>query len=423
MDYFSKVERQLSTAVRVGAHRPRYARIPFGRPGTRRPPRPLAVLLACLVMGGTALAASGVIHLGSPVHVRANSPHVGGGVPAPGGSRLLPIAFPDPAGGPPWGLRAVRTTRGLVCLQVGRVLDGKLGVLGIDGAFHGDGQLHPLPATALPGSVPGIGPGLGHGEEAACHLPGEAFSQERNGIERSASGANGANGGAPRSRLRDIYFGALGPQALSVSYLIGGHSGTQRVVPGVGAYLLVTAVGAADELGTSGGTMSPAGSVAPVKPLTAIAYRVGGRECRRLLPGQSATDQCPESQALYPPSTFLPPNRDLHVPLHVTLQRAGREVTAARVGFRAPYPVSGAAQSYELQIPLGPCHGGLGGAVGSSTNSDIATGSQVQKTIGSPFSNLCSGERAVTIEVVYRSAGRRAVKVGEIRLAQPQQGR
>ena len=78
------------------------------------------------------------------------TPNAGIGVPAPGGSRLLALRTADPQGGPPWGMRLVHTTRGEICVQIGRLADGQLGQLGIDGAFHDDGRFHPLAPDILP---------------------------------------------------------------------------------------------------------------------------------------------------------------------------------------------------------------------------------------------------------------------------------
>ena len=61
---------------------------------------------------------------------------------------MLPIAAPDPAGGPDWGMRVLSTTRGEGCLQLGRIVDGKLGALGQDDAFANDGRFHELPVSA-----------------------------------------------------------------------------------------------------------------------------------------------------------------------------------------------------------------------------------------------------------------------------------
>src|SRR5262245_5057092 len=59
---------------------------------------------------------------------------------APGSAQLLGVRANDPEGGPPWGISVSRSKDGLVlCAQVGRVQDGKLGVIGRDGTFNNDG--------------------------------------------------------------------------------------------------------------------------------------------------------------------------------------------------------------------------------------------------------------------------------------------
>ena len=125
-------------------------------PASRRRRRSLAVAIAVLAAAGLttgALAATGVIAIGTPVKDPARShdgdPRRGNGVVVPGSARLLALRVADPRGGPPWGMRIVGTTRGVGCVQVGRVVDGKLGVLGRDGLAHDDGRFHELPPTAV----------------------------------------------------------------------------------------------------------------------------------------------------------------------------------------------------------------------------------------------------------------------------------
>jgi hypothetical protein len=44
-------------------------------------------------------------------------------------------------------MRLSITTHGKGCLEVGRLDDGRLGVIGQDNAFGNDGRFHPLPAA------------------------------------------------------------------------------------------------------------------------------------------------------------------------------------------------------------------------------------------------------------------------------------
>jgi hypothetical protein len=412
MDYFGRIEQELRAATRRrGAAAPRRARL--------RGLRPALIAFAVLLTAATALAASGVIPLGSAVKLpRRPNPSVGSGVPARGGSRLLPLRAADPGGGPPWGVRVVRTTRGLLCLQIGRVQDGRLGELGIDGAFHDDGRFHPLPADDLPDSLLGLGVGFSEvGENATCHLPDEAFSGDRIGVERSAAGpANTTH--EPRAQLRDLYFGSLGPQALGVSYREGASVRTAPVVAGLGVYLIVLPTHPREQLATGGGSMGSAGGLSPVAPLTAIAYRLRGVVCERVTGGRAA-HPCPPPQSLYGPASRHAKVRALHVPLLVKLRTTDGILVSARVSFRAPLAVTGAAQSYQLRLPLGRCDvSGPGrGYVSTSTERDIAAGSLVSQTIAYPFANSC-GRRA-NLEVLYMANGSPPVPVGTATIVQP----
>ncbi len=159
MSILAQLERDLlkaanrRNAAAAGAESRADARVPrhAARSRLRRLRLPL-IAFACLLASATvALAASGVILSGAPVRPEGRlSPGVGEGVPASGASQLLALRVPDPEGGLPWGMRIVRTTRGEVCVQIGRIQNGRLGELGIDGVFHDDGRFHPLPADVLP---------------------------------------------------------------------------------------------------------------------------------------------------------------------------------------------------------------------------------------------------------------------------------
>src|SRR5262245_55769686 len=123
-------------------------------PRRRRLPLRLSFGIPVVLVASTtaALAAAGVIRVGSPVEDPAAGmlkPHVGLGAVAAGSVRVLPVQAPDPDGGPPWGVRLATTTRGLGCLQAARLVDGRIGVLGRDGAFGNDGQFHPIPAGSV----------------------------------------------------------------------------------------------------------------------------------------------------------------------------------------------------------------------------------------------------------------------------------
>ena len=104
---------------------------------------PVVVALP-LGLAAAAVAATSAILVGEPVKNPPGlqlNPKAGLGVIV-GSGKLLGVRTADPDGGPQWGLRMVKTSRGLGCVQLGRVVDGKLGVLGRDGAFADDGKFH-----------------------------------------------------------------------------------------------------------------------------------------------------------------------------------------------------------------------------------------------------------------------------------------
>jgi hypothetical protein len=252
--------------------------------------RPLLVgLLVVSSATGVALAARALVEVGSPAP--REYPNLGERI-LPTGTRLLSLRIADPAGGPPWGVRLIFTTadhradgtRGDAahwgCVQIGRVLDGELGVLGQDGAFHDDGRFHALPIQpescgSLNRSAELVGlTGASNIETASAYqgLHGCVTETTRRqqalalpSIERQlavaqaegdAQGIRSALEGlasyrriapnvnaeptCPTASLRHIYFGIAGPDARSVTVSGPGVKETIAVSPGNdGAYLIV----------------------------------------------------------------------------------------------------------------------------------------------------------------------------------------
>ena len=270
-----------------------------------------AVAIAVAVLAGTAvaLAASGVFERGSTIGPEVPpSPRASEGVAIPSSVSLLSLRVADPAGGPPWGLRVLRTTRGLTCVQLGRVAFGTVGALGQDGAFGNDGRFHPLSENYL--ETPfgcAVTDGHGHGFL-------NAFLQDaRASVDAGPAGGclvadEGAPhpGGAlvrppcPAPDLRDISFGLLGPDAVSITHLTaaGGLARTPTIGPD-GAYLVVLPhatkgclVPAASrrfpgqcKTGFQGDTGGPDLGVGVV---TAVTYR-DGHTCHVPPPGSTAS--------------------------------------------------------------------------------------------------------------------------------------
>ncbi|HWW89168.1 MAG TPA: hypothetical protein VNY35_00140 [Solirubrobacteraceae bacterium] len=398
---------------------------PGVRGRARRLRLPVLAFGGLLASTAIALAASGVILSGAPVRPGGSpNPIVGEGVPTPGASRLLPLRVPDPEGGPPWGMRIVSTTRGEVCVQIGRIQHAQLGELGIDGVFHDDGRFHPMSADVLP-ETSRIGTSLSNNdatESVSCHLAGQAVAGEHLGVGRSAGGANGHVQSIARRELRNLAYGLLGPAAVSVSYHDGNTPHTALVLAPIGAYLIVQRAAPAEQVASGQEGLGTEGDLPPSPPLTAITYRIDGKLCRRgpvEPPGTAAhlTGECPQPHFS---TGQLVRTRDLHRPVHVRLQISRHVVTGAEVRFIAPFAVTGARENYTIDIPTAPCHGSLGeGFVGSRLDRNVAAGALVTSRLAYPFENAC-GRRSVTIEVRYSTEpGAAPVLVGRTAVREP----
>jgi hypothetical protein len=286
-----EIERQLRDAAERMAHSPmRRAAASVRRWRGQLFARPL--LLGVLLVSsatGAALAARALVGVGSPAP--REYPNLGERI-LPTGTRLLSLRAADPAGGPPWGMRLIFTTadraangaqRGGAhwgCVQIGRIVDGELGVLGEDGAFHDDGLFHELPiqpeacgSLSRSGELVGL-TGSSNIETASAYqgLDGCVTETTRRqqaialpSIKRQLAVAR-AEGDAqniraaleglasyrriapkvnaeptcPTAGLRHIYFGIAGPYARSVTVTGPGVNQTIAVsARNDGAYLIV----------------------------------------------------------------------------------------------------------------------------------------------------------------------------------------
>jgi hypothetical protein len=346
---------------------------------------------AALVLGGgaVALAATGLLS-GSPVKPEVPlNPAAGNGLPLSAAPAHLALRTADPGGGLPWGLRIEHTTRGQLCLQVGRVDGTRLGELGVDSAFGNDGRFHALPATVLP---PGYG---GSTEQVECTPEGqtvifEDLNADRSGVRllpaefrgpppKHPGEARRPTGVPPVVDLRALAYGALGPHAVAVTYKTPSGMRTVPVSRPDGAFLIVEPAGyikSTDTIGGStGGTAEPrsvdvglTGRRGLPGIVSAATFRFGGQLCSQGV-GALVTRPCPM------PSLSTVPPRPAHIrrlkqPVHLTLLAQSHAACDAaflkypcykgQVEFRAPYAVSSAGSDYEIQ-GIGKCK--LGGSV------------------------------------------------------------
>jgi hypothetical protein len=369
---------------------------------------PLFAAIVVLAGGAIAAAATGIL-TGSPVPSRQPVAHTGSGAPAAGGSDLLALRAGDPEGGLPWGMRVVHTTRGLTCVQVGRLQRGQLGQLGLDGAFHDDGRFHVLAADVLPTN-------LASEDLLTCVLPWQSFSFADLSADRGGDPVPSEGVRPPARELRSISFGLLGPKAVSVTYRTSSGLRTQPVSPGSGAYLIVEPVQDAGAQFSVGGTAigfvsSHAVDSPPLGPsgnlVRAITYRFGSLTCS-IGSGAPVRTLCPTSSAARPSSPR--PTRDLHLPLHATLVKDTPAACRAAflndpcyrvlVRFKAPYSVTSAESEYTVDTKASCANTPI---ASWAIERDIKRGETVNELSTSSFHpSACSATE--TLQVRYEAA-------------------
>ncbi|MCW2994431.1 MAG: hypothetical protein JWQ18_1926, partial [Conexibacter sp.] len=366
----------------------------------------LALVSAVVVAAAAVAATTGLLSTGEPLKNPAGvgfSPSRGEGVPIASSVRLSPVRVADPAGGPSWGLRTLKTTRGLGCVQLGRIYDGRLGVLGQDGAFAGDGRFHERPPGVLSPFDCQTPDAVGHTFLAGVlhGLPASGLMEGCDHVRRSGPNA------CPAQDLRIVFYGVLGPRATAVTYRDeAGRVRVQRTVGPDGAYLVVLRPSAAHPAGTAlGFTPSPATGLRSVRYRGAPECRIaspkrrgGAKRCPLVGFVHRAAPQVTAAQVLSPVRAHVsrkvraqvPPAR-LHLPTaHV------RRVTAV---FRARVAAHGAGAGYVTWFVVHGCRNAYGTI--APTDRDIAAGEVVAVHADVPAE--CHGR--VTGTVSYHQAG------------------
>jgi hypothetical protein len=415
-DFHSDCKRQLLTAADALFGPPSPDPIPRTR-SRRRLPVLASSAIAVLLLAAAAFAAGRIIGIGAPVEPGGGpeppSRAAGVGIPVAGSysngrprsAIRVALSVPDPAGGPPWGMRIVTTTRGLLCVQVGRLLDGRLGVLGQDGQFENDGLFHELPPGALDQSTcsqPGVlALYTASALPDAGMLPGDFLS-----CARRVSGPRHCRAGAERT----VAFGVLGPHAVSVSYKADNRLHTTATRGGHGAYLIVLSqpprptrpdgLLAAHFLSPQRLPVTTAGGFLP----STIVFRFGARHCQAGPEHQSGgPPRCTAAAAsalarLAPTASTVRPS----IALKAHKTTGGYALDLA---FTAPAAVQSASTAYgvEYTAPSGSdCRGSGGG--GLPIERDIRRGQRVHVTLLVSPRRGCRG--AIRGRIVFgRQAG------------------
>jgi hypothetical protein len=297
-------------------------------------------------------------------------PTAGYGAAIPSTAKLLPLRVADPAGGLPWGLRTVRTTRDDVCLQVGRVADGTIGALGEDGSFGDDQRFHPFSDNYEDPEGCVTLDARGHGFAAANIW----------GLPRSAMAAGGCLAGFSRRRLvpcptqdtRDVYFGMLGPDAASVTYVSDSEQTvTIATVGSDGAYLIVTRARPGEQQGSSSGGYAGLTGV-----IRAVTYQ-HGHTCR-----VTAADFC-GPVGLAPGNAPHLTQAQLGSPIHVreiSTRSSAPPQLLFKITYTARVPVTSSGSFYYVSVFFPQNSGCHQTAVGSPTTADIRAGQRLVDT-------------------------------------------
>jgi hypothetical protein len=394
-------------------------------------PRALIVGIALIsAFTAAALAAVGVFQRG-----RSIGPEVGvsattaEGMAIPGTVRLLSLRVADPGGGPPWGVRVVRTTRGLTCVDVGRVDFSTIGVLGQDGAFANDGRFHPISENVYgeQGCVTTDARGNGFVNVALQNIPASALL----GGPSSAGGCRVAEEPpqppvrptCPQPDMREIYFGLLGPDARSITYREpGGGSRTIATAGARGAYLLVFHQATKGCLAPSrlhgsrpacpyGGRGQRGGPEVPSGRISTITYR-DGHTCHVPAPGTYASmfGACPPVGFVSPPPRRLTTARlatpitvrelpakrycasqevlepcEGRIPHGFRLVTGGWPALLVQISFNSRIAIPDSHSYYRIEMSYAHHRGCTTGGSGGPTDSDIRAGQRVVQRSFVPY--------------------------------------
>jgi len=282
-------------------------------------------------------------------------------------------------------MRVLHTTRGLGCVQVGRLRAGQLGVLGQDGVAGNDHRFHELrPGLVQPWDCV---PSDAH-HRTFINIVASAYASGPV-LERSCP--NLAR--CPAADRRTLAYGLLGPKAVSLTYLDAGRKTTTPTVGTQGAYLIVLAAQPATQ--SPGVLNAGVGTASSIyfPGLVEVGYN-NGRSCRPSQPGPTAGHSCGPVGYVAPMS----PGSVAHVRLRSAIRRHqshGKTNADLRVTFRAPAAITNANSGYTLaaKLPV-PCNG----ITGINLTRDVIRGSPV--TLDLPLPGNCPGRAIAHVALI-----------------------
>lgn len=246
----------------------------------------------------------------------------------------LAARAPDPRGGLPWAMRMFQTTGAQTCVQIGRLQDGMIGVIGQDGNFANDRRFHPILPNALRADNCVETDGNGHAFDNVALA--SITASGNNGSETTSFVGCGIGGPdsepCRKSDLRVVQYGMLGPDAIRITYLgpQGQHLSEPTTGPD-GAYLIVDpatqpvcrATPAGSGCGHKAGGEMSGGPSLIAGLVTAVTYR-DGHVCR-VPPAPPAGTPAGTAQASCPIVGYQPP------PTHFMASAVAAPVTARKL--------------------------------------------------------------------------------------------
>jgi hypothetical protein len=405
---------QLERDLLAAAER-RLSGAPAARGWRRRRRVALALAIAAVALmgagGGALLLAPGKPV--APAFELSPMSTVGLGRPLAPSLALLSLRVADPAGGPAWGMRVIRTTRGLACIQAGRVIDGRLGAVGIGYAFKGDGRFHPFaPADAISedscATLAGNGLAFQPGAPTIVTADGLALAGENlwpyERVHCDLPGQEDWGVRCPRADLREVAVGMLGPDAASIRVHAPGKDFTVKPDGPDGAYLIVLPAPAGIDSGSRSSLYAYVHHTwhAPVLAALSVTYE-DGSTCQ--IPAATHEQVCSpkglDIASAMPTAAKL--RTTLHVsyrpllayssPLSVTGPGAGTYPQSIHpsnkpgpglvVSFRAPVAAPNISSGYDLELqPLAPAGCSTPALILSQpTQQTIAAGQRVQISV------------------------------------------
>lgn len=370
MSLLPDLERQLMEAAGAATPEPEKPR----RFRLRR--RAAGLFVFFPIAGGVALAAT-IWPTGEPVKPKETFKYTEGlGVPIASSIKLGDVVARDPAGGPPWALRFVRTSRGYGCVQVGRLVRGKLGMLGLDGAFANDGQFHELRAddltrgqcrpidangrTFIAVSQPAVSRSASDAgcKTVATELPpatrlAKVPRRQRKSLESAVK--RPVRGACPRDGRRALYYGLLGPHVTELRHRVPDGPQIRSKAGEGGAYLFVDR---APAWVNGGSILSSDAKISEtsinINPLlqsfsgvSAITYD-DGTAC--IVVADGGRDCLPKGHELN--RTRLPAAKQLATRVSASVIPSYRPYGALRLRFRAPAAAKGSKTQYALMFKV-----------------------------------------------------------------------